>query len=104
MLGKINILVRGSIEEDADDYMGAIIEDYNEAEGILHLFVDADEIEASFLAESEIEHSEAWGQMASREIVDLHIFLCDWKGHSIINEEDVVWDIIKTDGGQRTWH
>lgn len=104
MHGKINILVHGSIEEDADDYMGAIIEDYDAEAGVLHLFVDPDEIEATFLAESEIEHSEAWGQLASREIVDLHIFLCDWKGHSIINDEDVVWDIIKTDGGERTWH
>lgn len=104
MHGKINILVHGSIEEDADDYMGAEIEDYDSEKGVLHLFVNMNEVEANFIAESEIEYSEAWGQLASREIVDLHIFMCDWNGHKIINDEDVVWEIIKTNGGERTWH
>ena len=55
MHGKINILVHGSIEEDADDYMGAEIEDYDSEKGVLHLFVNMDEVESNFIAESEIE-------------------------------------------------
>ena len=104
MLKKINILVHGSIEEDADDYMGAVIEDYNEVEGILHLFVDPEDITAGFIVESETEFTEAWGQTASREIADLVIYECKWNGHNIINDEDVCWEIIKTDGWSRTWH
>ena len=79
MLGKINILVHGSIEEDADDYMGAIIEDYNEAEGILHLFVDPDEIEAGYICEVDAIDTEAWGVTARSEILSINVVDCSWK-------------------------
>ena len=101
MLGKINILVHGNIEEDADDYMGAIIEDYNEAEGILHLFVDPDEIEAGYICEVDDVATEAWGVTARSEILSINVFDCSWKGHRIINDEDVCY-LFETEG--ETWH
>lgn len=102
MLGKINILVHGSIEEDADDYMGAIIEDYNEAEGILHLFVDPDEIEAGYICEVDAIDTEAWGVTARSEILSINVVDCSWKGHRIINDEDVCYLFAET--GDETWH
>lgn len=104
MLGKINILVHGSIEEDADDYLGAIIEDYDEKAGVLHLFVDPEEVDAGFIMESGTEYTEAWGQIASHEIVDLVVFNCTWNDHQIINDEDVCWELLKSESGEPTWH
>jgi hypothetical protein len=104
MHGKINILVHGSIEEDADDYLGAIIEDYDEKKGILHLFVDPDEVQSAFIMESETEETEAWGQIATRNIVDIVVLNCTWNDHEIINDEDVCWELIKSEGGATTWH
>ena len=103
MLGKINILVHGSIEEDADDYMGAIIEDYNEAEGILHLFVDPDEIEAGYLCEVDNLETEAWGVITRSEILSINVVDCSWKGHHIINDEDVCY-LLAEIGDETTWH
>jgi len=73
MHGKINILVHGSIEEDADDYMGAIIEDYDEEAGVLHLFVNPDEIEAGYICEIDDVVTEAWGATARSEILSISV-------------------------------
>jgi len=102
MLGKINILVHGSIEEDADDYMGAIIEDYDQEAGVLHLFVDPNEIEARFLSEVEAFPTEAWGIRAMNELTSIKIIECTWNGHHIINDEDVCYLLNETGG--ETWH
>ena len=103
MLGKINILVHGSIEEDADDYMGAIIEDYNEAEGILHLFVDPDDIDALFAKKVDCQEYDFWGMPCIHNFEELDIIRCHWEGHSIINYENVCWELLKH-GDETTWH
>ena len=103
MLGKINILVRGSIEEDADDYMGAIIEDYNEAEGILHLFVDPEDIDAVCAKETDSQEVDCWGMPCIQNFEELVVIRCSWEGHSIINYEETCWELLK-DGDETTWH
>ena len=101
MLGKINILVHGKIEEDADDYMGAVIEDYDAEAGVLHLFVDPDEIEAGYICEVDDITTEAWGVTARNEILSINVIDCSWKGHRIINDEDVCY-LFEAEG--ETWH
>ena len=102
MLGKINILVHAKVDEDADEYLGAVVEDYNEAEGILHLFVDPDEIEAGYICEVDDVVTEAWGVNARSEIMSINVVDCSWKGHRIINDEDVCYLFAET--GDETWH
>lgn len=102
MHGKINILVHGSIEEDADDYMGAIIEDYDEEAGVLHLFVDPDEIEARFFSQVEALPTEAWGIRMMNELSSITIIECTWNGHRIINDEDICY--LFAENGDETWH
>lgn len=100
---KINILVHGSIEEGEDNYMGAEVEDYDSEKGVLHLFVDPDDIEAMFVKEADSQEVDFWGMPCIQNFEELVIVQCSWEGHSIINYEDTCWELLK-EGDETTWH
>jgi len=90
---KILIKVNAIIPEDADDYLGADIEDHDAKAGTALLYVHPYEIDASFDESTDIIETEAWGQVQCDEIYYLDVHWCKWKDHPIINDEDVCYEI-----------
>ena len=101
MDGKILISIYAHIIEDSDDYLGAEIESYDPDAGTAALYVEPDEIEARVIKSTSRESYEHGGVPFSEDFHEVEIKSCEWEGHSILNDEDVCWELI--DRGI-TWH
>jgi hypothetical protein len=86
---KALIKIVALVHDDADDFMGAQIDDFDRDTGIASLIVDLDEIEAEMNTRQEVYTDEAWGQVAVFREEYIDVISCTWNGYSIINFEDV---------------
>ena len=77
------------VHDDADDFMGAQIDDFDRDTGVASLIVNLDEIEAEMNTRQEVYTDEAWGQVAVFREEWIDVISCTWNGYSIINFEDV---------------
>ena len=77
------------VHDDADDFMGAQIDDFDRSTGVASLIVNLDEIEAEMSTRQEVYTDEAWGQVAVFREEWIDVISCTWNGYSIINFEDV---------------
>lgn len=77
------------VHDDADDFMGAQIDDFDRNTGVASLIVNLDEIEAEMNTRQEVYTDEAWGQVTVCREEWIDVISCTWNGYSIINFEDV---------------
>jgi len=77
------------VHDDATEFHGAQIDDFDRDTGIASLIVDLDEIEAEMNTRQEVCTDEAWGQVAVFREEWIDVISCTWSGYSIINFEDV---------------
>ena len=77
------------VHDDADDFMGAQIDDFDRDTGVASLIVNLDEIEAEMNPRQEVYTDEAWGQVAVFREEWIDVISCTWNGYSVINFEDV---------------
>lgn len=73
--------------EDALEYKGAKIVDYDE--GVMWLEVSHDEIDIDCTWWQLKEPYEFWGQKGVSDCIEYDIKSCEWEGHTIDNEEEV---------------
>ena len=90
---KILIQVNAIVPDDADDYMGAEIEDFDRDKLQAFLWVEEDEIEADVSVHREVFTDEAWGQVAVFTEEFMEVLSCNWNGHPIINAEEVCQEL-----------
>jgi hypothetical protein len=86
---KVLIKIRAIVHDDADDFDGAIIDDFDRANCVASLIVDSVEVDADTISKQELFTSEAWGQVAVFREEFIEVMSCTWNGYPIINYEDV---------------
>jgi len=86
---KILIQVNAIVPDDADDYMGAEIEDFDRHKLQAFLWVEEDDIEANVSVHREVFTDEAWGQVATFTEESMEVLSCNWNGYPINNAEEV---------------
>jgi len=79
--------------DDAEDYRGAEIEDFDRDNFTAWLYIDPDEIDLEVNETQEVYVDEAWGQSAVIRETYLEVERCSWNGHDIINAEEVANEI-----------
>ena len=77
------------VHDDASEFHGAQIEDFDRDTGVASLIVNLDEIEAEMNARQKFYTDEAWGQVSVFREEWIDVISCTWNGYSIINFEDV---------------
>ena len=90
---KILIQVNAIVHDDADDYMGVEIEDFDREKLQALLWVEEDEIEADVSVHREVFTDEAWGQVAVFTEEFIEVISCKWNGFDIINAEEVCQEL-----------
>lgn len=91
MSKKIHIKVSAIVPDDADNFEGAEIEDFDRNECTAWLIVCEDEIDASYIVLEEQQDSEFWGANVIEPYKILIEQSCSWRERDIINSEDVCW-------------
>ena len=86
---KVLIKIRSIVHDDADDFLGATIDDFDRANGVASLIVNLDEVNAETILRQEFFASEAWGQVAIFREEFIEVKSCTWNDFPIINYEDV---------------
>lgn len=90
---EVDIIIDTFIPDDADDFHGAYIDDYDSDNGRAYLFVKMDEIQADFTHDVEALKTEAWGVVQYNDIHTIEVLSCQWQGFDIINSEDVCFEL-----------
>lgn len=90
-LSKNEVLIQivAIVHDDAEDFMGAEIDDYDRDIGIASLIVDMDDLEITTIQRQEISTTEAWGQVAVHREEWTEVTSCKWNGYAVINRERV---------------
>lgn len=91
MLKPNEILIRISaiIPDDADDFHGAKIEDFDRNNCTALLVVDKNDIEQECNPVVEKYIDEAWGQSMVMEAQWLEVISCKWNNFQVLNYEEV---------------
>jgi hypothetical protein len=77
------------VHDDAEDFMGAEIDDYDRDTGIASLIVDMDDLEMTPVQRQEISTTEAWGQVADHREEWTEVTSCKWNGYAVINHQQI---------------
>jgi len=93
MNNKIYIKVEAIVPDDADNFEGADIEDFDRDNCIAMLIVDPDDIDAEYSVIKTSENYEFWGQICDEPLEILFEQSCSWHGRRIINAEEVCWEL-----------
>ena len=77
------------MHDDADDFMGVEIDDYDRDTGIASLIVDMDDIEMTTVQRQEISTTEAWGQVVVHREHWTEVTSCKWNEYAVINHQQI---------------
>lgn len=77
------------VHDDADDFMGADIENFDRDTGIASLKVDVDDIKLVAVTRQEICTTEAWGQVVVHREPWIEVTSCKWNDYPIINYQEI---------------
>ena len=92
--GEVLIQIVAIVHDDADDFMGAEIDDYDRNTGIASLIVDVDDIEMTTVQRQEISTTEAWGQVAVNREQWTEVTSCKWNGYPVLNHQQIADSLI----------
>ena len=81
-------------DDDADDFMGAEIDDYDRDTGIASLIVDMDDIEMTTVPRQEVSTTEAWGQVVVHREQWIEVTSCKWNGYPVLNGQQIADSLI----------
>ena len=95
-LSKDEVLIQvvAIVHDDADDFMGAEIDDYDRDTGIASLIVDMDDIEMTTVPRQEVSTTEAWGQVVVHREQWIEVTSCKWNGYPVLNGQQIADSLI----------
>jgi len=77
------------VHDDADEFMGAQIDDYDRNTGIASLIVDVDEIDHDEIPHQDWDTTEFHGNVATLPHTWIEPVSCTWNGYEIINDQEI---------------
>lgn len=86
---EVLIKINAIIPDDADDFHGAKIEDFDRDNCIALLIVDKDDVEQECNSVLERYIDDAWGQNMLIQEQWLEVISCEWNGFQVLNSEEV---------------
>ena len=86
---EVLIKINAIIPDDADDFHGAKIEDFDRNNCIALLIVDKDDVEQECNSVLERYIDDAWGQNMLIQEQWLEVISCEWNGFQVLNSEEV---------------
>ena len=86
---EVLIKINAIIPNDADDFHGAKIEDFDRDNCIALLIVDKDDVEQECNSVLERYIDDAWGQNMLIQEQWLKVISCKWNGFQVLNSEEV---------------
>lgn len=86
---EVLIKINAIIPDDADDFHGAKIEDFDRDNCIALLIVDKDDVEQECNSVLERYIDDAWGQNMLIQEQWLEVISCKWNGFQVLNSEEV---------------
>ena len=92
--GEVLIQIVALVHDDADDFMGAEIDDYDRDTGIASLIVDMDDIEMTTVPRQEVSTTEAWGQVVVHREQWIEVTSCKWNGYPVLNGQQIADSLI----------
>jgi|TARA_R100000455_G_C6139130_1_gene33050 hypothetical protein len=92
--GEVLIQIVAIVHDDADDFMGAEIDDYDRDTGIASLIVDVDDLEMTTVPRQEISTTEAWGQVVVHREQWIEVTSCKWNGYPVLNSQQIADSLI----------
>tara|TARA_R100000426_G_scaffold24933_1_gene21221 strand:- start:237 stop:533 length:297 start_codon:yes stop_codon:yes gene_type:complete len=92
--GEALIQIVAIVHDDADDFMGAEIDDYDRDTGIASLIVDMDDIEMTTVPRQEVSTTEAWGQVVVHREQWIEVTSCKWNGYPVLNGQQIADSLI----------
>ena len=87
--GEALIQIVAIVHDDADDFMGVEIDDYDRNTGIASLIVDVDDIEMTTVQRQEISTTEAWGQVVVHREQWTEITSCKRNEYAVLNQQQI---------------
>ena len=95
-LSKDEVLIQivAIVHDDADDFMGVEIDDYDRDTGIASLIVDMDDLEMTTVPRQEISTTEAWGQVIVHREQWIEVTSCKWNGYPVLNRQQIADSLI----------
>ncbi|BCV04461.1 MAG: hypothetical protein CM15mV86_500 [uncultured marine virus] len=92
--GEVLIQIVAIVHDDADDFMGFEIDDYDRDTGIASLIVDVDDIEITTVPRQEVSTTEAWGQVVVHREQWIEVTSCKWNGYPVLNGQQIADSLI----------
>ena len=92
--GEVLIQIVAIVYDDADDFMGVEIDDYDRDTGIASLIVDMDDLDMTTVQRQEISTTEAWGQVAVNREQWTEVTSCKWNGYPVLNHQQIADSLI----------
>lgn len=86
---EVLIVINAIIPDDADDFHGAKIEDFDRNNCRALLIVDKDDVEQECNPVLERYIDDAWGQNMVIKEQWLEVISCEWNGFQVLNSEEV---------------
>lgn len=86
---EVLIAINAIIPDDADDFHGAKIEDFDRDNCIALLIVNKIEIDQEFNSVIDRYVDDAWGQNTVIQEHFLEVISCEWNGFQVLNSEEV---------------
>ena len=86
---EVLIKINAIIPDDADDFHGAKIEDFDRDNCIALLIVNKDDVEQECKSVLERYIDDAWGQNMVIQEQWLEVISCEWNGFEVLNSEEV---------------
>lgn len=86
---EVLIKINAIIPDDADDFHGAKIEDFDRDNCIALLIVNKDDVEQECNSVLERYIDDAWGQNMVIQEQWLEVISCEWNGFEVLNSEEV---------------
>lgn len=86
---EVLIVINAIIPDDADDFHGAKIEDFDRNNCRALLRVDKDDVEQECNPVLERYIDDAWGQNMVIKEQWLEVISCEWNGFQVLNSEEV---------------
>lgn len=95
-LSKDEVLIQivATVHDDAEDFMGVEIDDYDRDTGIASLIVDMDDLEMTTVPRQEISTTEAWGQVIVHREQWIEVTSCKWNGYPVLNRQQIADSLI----------
>ena len=92
--GEVLIQIVALVHDDADDFMGFEIDDYDRDTGIASLIVDVDDIEMTTVPRQEVSTTEAWGQVVVHREQWIEVTSCKWNEYPVLNGQQIADSLI----------